>query len=152
METGDLSAVRLPMDDAVAWELAQALKLEGFFPEFRAEHAAKLFPRSGLYEYPPEAAIVTQGEPAFDIFIVYTGKVRILKEFGGAIAEMAVMGPGDLLGEIALLRDGVRTATALAGEACQIYRITYQDLQYVLANNIELAAHLKRLVSERLGR
>ena len=67
-------------------------------------------------------------------------------------SEVAQLGPGDLLGEVALLTDGVRTATAVAADECQIYRVASADIQYILANNMELATHLKKLVAERLGR
>jgi CRP-like cAMP-binding protein len=144
--------VKLSVDEFVARHVGEVLKLQGFFPEFGVEHLVKVFPRSGLFAYQAEDPVILQGDSGADVYIIYVGRVKIIKEFGGAIAEVAAMGPGEILGEMALLSDGVRTATAVAADECQIYRVASADLQYILANNMELATHLKKLVAERLGR
>jgi CRP-like cAMP-binding protein len=64
---------------------------------------------------------------------------------------LATLGPGTLLGEIALLRDGSRTATVVAAVDCQIYRLVFEDLQYILKNNPALGEHLRALAQKRLG-
>lgn len=144
--------VKLAVDDYVAAHVGAALKLEGFFPEFKAEHLSKVFPRSGLYSFSDEAEIIRQGDAGADVFIVYAGEVKIVKELGSAIAEVARLGSGSLIGEIALLTDGVRTASALSAGESQVFRLAAADLQYILSNNHELATHLKKLVEERLGK
>ncbi len=144
--------VKLALDDATASRVAGALQLEGFFPEFSVEHLAKVFPRSGLYAFPDEAHIIAQGASGADVFIICSGEVRIVKELGSAVAEVARLGPGDIVGEIALLTDGVRTASAVAAGETRVFSLVSADIQYILANNRELAEHLKKLVAERLGK
>ena len=56
-------------------------------------------------------------------FIVISGSVRI--ERGGEAIN--VMGPGDFLGEVALLDGGPRTATATTAEPTTLLRITNED-------------------------
>lgn len=131
--------------------LSRALKLEGFFPEFKAEHVEKLFPRSGFFNYPSDHHLVEQGDAGRDIFIIYQGRVDILQSFGSAAASLASLGAGDLLGEIGLIRDGVRSATALVVGPALVYRLAFEDIQYILINNPELASHLRGLAKERLG-
>ncbi|MBI3554417.1 MAG: cyclic nucleotide-binding domain-containing protein [Elusimicrobia bacterium] len=140
---------KLPAGDAAAAAVSGALKLEGFFPEFSAEHLQKLFPRSGLYGYPRESAVMEQGEEGRDLFVVCRGSVRVQQSFGSAAASLATLGPGELLGEIALLKDGARTATVVAAEDCQVYRLAFEDLQYLLKNNPALGEHLRNLARLR---
>ena len=140
---------KLAADDALAAHLSQALKLEGFFPEFTAEHVEKLFPRSGLYDYPGGHRLITQGDSGRDVFIIYAGAVEVTQEFGSAAAQVAVLGAGDLLGEMALLSDGVRRATATASGPALVFKLAFEDIQYILANNPDLAAHLQGLARAR---
>jgi CRP-like cAMP-binding protein len=143
--------VRLVCDDCFAKFLAEALRLESFFPEFRASHIGKCFPRSGLYAYPNGCHVVEQGDRGRDIYIIHTGWVEIVQSLGSAAAELARLGPGDILGEIALLRDGVRVATAVAGGEAQIFRLVFEDIKYLLQHNPPLCEHLRSLAAKRLG-
>jgi CRP-like cAMP-binding protein len=138
-----------PVDEAAALAVYGALKLEGFFPEFGAEVCGKLFPRSGVCSYAPGQRVIEQGEAGRDLFVVLSGALAVAVSMGSAAAEVAVLGPGDLIGEVALLRDGVRTATVTANSPCEVYRLAFADLGYVLEHNPELAAHLRGLAERR---
>ena len=143
---------KLSFDQYFASFLCRTLKLDDFFSEFLDEHIAKLFPRSGLYAFPVGWRLIQQDQAGRDIFIIYRGKVSITRTFGSAAAEVATLGPGDLLGEVALLSDGVRMASATVAEVSQIFHLTSADIQYILKNNEVLAIHLKALATARLGR
>jgi CRP-like cAMP-binding protein len=140
---------KIAADDALAEVLSRALKLEGFFPEFKAEHVEKLFPNSGLYDYPAGYRLIEQGEAGRDVYIILSGSVEVSQSFGTAAAQVAVLKRGELLGEIALLTDGVRRATAMLLERSQIFRLVYDDIKYILTHNPELASHLKGLAEAR---
>lgn len=136
-------------DEASAAAVSRALRLENFFPEFGAEHCRKLFPRSGACEYAEGAVVIEQGESGRDLFVVLSGALAVRVTFGSAGAEVASLGPGSLLGEMALLEDGVRRATVVAVAPSRLFRLSFPDLGYILANNAELAAHLRGLARER---
>ena len=143
-------SARVAANNDVAAVVSKALKLEDFFPEFEADHLQKLFPRSGLYRYPLEAPIIQQGETGRDLFVVYSGAVRVQQSFGTAAASLDTLGPGALIGEIALLKDGRRTATVVAAAESQVFRLVFDDLQYILKNNEALGDHLRGLAEKRL--
>ena len=65
---------------------------------------------------PAGAAVVRQGEPGNDIFLVLDGVIRVERD-GEWLAEY---GPGALLGERAHLESGVRTSTLTAVTACRV--------------------------------
>ncbi|MFW5830114.1 MAG: cyclic nucleotide-binding domain-containing protein [Planctomycetota bacterium] len=46
------------------------------------------------------------------MYIVRSGKVRVLKQEAGATIELGVLGPGSVLGELSLLNKEPSTATA----------------------------------------
>ncbi len=61
-------------------------------------------------------ALVRQGEPGTDIFLVLDGVIRVDRD-GEALAEY---GPGAMLGERAHLEGGIRTSTLTAVTACRV--------------------------------
>ena len=61
-------------------------------------------------------------------FVIVSGSVRI--DRGGQTIN--TMGPGDFLGEIALLDGGPRTATATTDEPSRLLKITHEDFHQLL--------------------
>lgn len=141
--------VRTPPNDAEAALVARTLRLESFFPEFTGEHCAKLFPRSGVGAYAPGEYLIEQGESGRDLFVILAGTVSVTLNMGSAGAEVASLGVEGLLGEMALLRDGLRTASAVAAAPTRAFRLAYADMGYILEHNPELAAHLQGLARQR---
>ncbi len=62
-----------------------------------------------------------EGETSTEMYIIKSGKVRILKQEGESTVELAVLGPGSVLGELALLDHQPRSATAqVVEELCAV--------------------------------
>jgi hypothetical protein len=81
-----------------------------------------------------EKTLIEQGDEGDDIFLLFDGVMRVEKN-GEAIAEL---GPGVLLGELAGLSDGRRTATVRAVTPCRVAvvpkeRLDRQALESVAA-------------------
>jgi CRP-like cAMP-binding protein len=79
-------------------------------------------------------------------FVIESGRVRI--ERGGKTIN--VLGPGDFLGEIALLDGGPRTATATAETECRLLSMTYQMFHELLDAAPEIRAAILEAVGQRL--
>ncbi len=63
---------------------------------------------------------MSQGEPAETVHALVSGRVKIVRSDGaGKHHLLAVRGSGDLLGEIAVLGDGTRSATVIAIDLCR---------------------------------
>ena len=140
----------LAIDDKVASILSLALRLDGFFPEFKAEHVNKIFPRSRLYAYASGSQVIVQGEGGRDLYVIYSGSVEVGKTFGSAGIQVAALGVGGVFGEIGLLQGGARSATVVTSEDSSIFRLVYEDMSYLLNYNRELAAHLKAMAARRI--
>jgi CRP-like cAMP-binding protein len=143
---------RLPVDEATAEAVSKAFKLEGFFPEFSAEHCMKLFPRSGLQQFRPGEKLVEQGETGRDLLLILAGRAKVEISVDSLSAQLNELGDGAVLGEMALLSDGVRSATVRASSPLFAFRLAFEDLGYILQNNPDLAEHLKDLARARTAR
>ncbi|MEI8254639.1 MAG: cyclic nucleotide-binding domain-containing protein [Deltaproteobacteria bacterium] len=62
----------------------------------------------------PGAALMTEGEPGLGAFVVARGEVRVTRGTGEDEVELAVLGVGAIVGEMALVTDAPRAATVTA--------------------------------------
>jgi CRP/FNR family cyclic AMP-dependent transcriptional regulator len=61
--------------------------------------------------------IFSENSPGKEMYIVYSGKVGLYREDGSGKSKLlAVVGAGDFFGEMALVDDSPRSATAIAEE------------------------------------
>ena len=142
-------AKKLALDDKAADIIHKALRLDEVLPGVKAAGIAALFPTSGLYEYAPDEHIIEQEDTGKDVYVLCAGKVAIAKTFGTAGANLADLAPGGVFGEMALLRDGVRVATAAAQGKCSVFRLSAKDIAEVMESHPPLGAHLKELADKR---
>lgn len=99
--------------------------------------------------------LMRQGDLAREFFLIVDGRVRIERD-GKAINTM---GPGDYLGEIALLSEGRRTATAVTEGPAKLLVITHQGFNSLLNSSSSIrtsifegvAAYLRSLEPDAPG-
>jgi CRP-like cAMP-binding protein len=77
---------------------------------------------------------ISAGTPLFvenmvgeSLFIVQSGTVRITQKDGKGERELAVIGPGEHLGELALLTRSTRLVSAVAASECQVVELSQRD-------------------------
>jgi len=84
--------------------------------------------------------IFQYGDPGDKLFIILEGKVRISREIAGMGEEaLAVLGPGQLFGEMALLDEAPRSADARAHERCRLLVMTKDAFEDLLFMHKDLA-------------
>jgi CRP/FNR family transcriptional regulator len=91
-----------------------------------------------------------EGELSTEMFIIRQGKIRILKQQGEKTIELAVLGPGSVLGELSLLDHQPRGATAQIVEDCTVTVVDEQALNATLAAVPSWLSNIIRLVVKRL--
>ena len=100
----------------------------------------------------PRAAIIfAEGDAGGELHVILSGKVKISRAaVDGRENLLAVLGPGDLFGELSLFNPGPRTATATAITDAQLATFSHDDLRPVIIEQPEVAAELLRVLAERL--
>ena len=82
------------------------------------------------------------------MFIIESGSVEILSAARGKDA-MATLGPGDFFGEMELLEDQPRFASAIARESCRLLRIERAEFADLIRQNVEIAVRIMRELAAR---
>ena len=94
--------------------------------------------------------VFREGDLGTEMFIVNEGQVEILKRIGGEERQLAVLEKGDFFGEMSLLEELPRTASARALTDAKLLEINGSTFDRMLRNNPEIAVRMMRKLSRRL--
>lgn len=98
----------------------------------------------------PGEVLFEEGEPGDAFYIVFKGAVEITKSRpDGSTEKLAVRRAGEGFGEMALLNDAPRSATARATEAVQLMTVSREDFEKLLGGD-SLALRMMRVLSKAL--
>ena len=73
---------------------------------------------------PAGRVLFEEDQPGDSLFVVCQGSLRLVHRDGGAERELAMLGPGDHLGDLGLLARTVRLVTAVAATDCELLELT----------------------------
>ncbi|MCV7282144.1 Crp/Fnr family transcriptional regulator [Mycolicibacterium flavescens] len=97
--------------------------------------------------------IFAQGAPGDRLFIVVDGKVKIGQRTpDGRSSLLAIMGPSDMFGELAIFDPGPRTSSAIAVTAVQAVSMDRGALRTWIADSPGISEQLLRVLARRLRR
>ena len=94
-----------------------------------------------------------EGEDGDRFFIVLTGKMKLGRvSIDGRENLIAILGPGEMIGELTLFDPGPRTATAVAVSATELAALAHAELIAWVERNPKVAKHLLAALARRLRR
>ena len=127
------------------------LKASKLFSGMDAEELPALERAARLQTYQAGRNIFQEGDPGDGLYVIVEGKVQITFLVGQDQRRvLSRLGPGDFFGEMAVLDNHPRSATATAETDTQVYFIRRDDLQHVLASSPALAVSLVKEFSLRM--
>jgi diguanylate cyclase (GGDEF)-like protein len=102
--------------------------------------------------YAPGQAVVGQGEIAELLFVVLSGRVRVVEALPDLHAEafLGELGPGEIFGEMGILTDRPRSATVVAVERTRCLVLRQRNFIQALRNSPDMSVTLLRLLAGRL--
>ncbi|MBO0779340.1 MAG: cyclic nucleotide-binding domain-containing protein [Ktedonobacteraceae bacterium] len=102
--------------------------------------------------YKAGEVIFSQGDSGVGLYAVKSGKVRITQAPNpdGAEEDIATISVGDVLGEMALLDELPRSATATAIDDVTMLLLPVWEFRTVLRNHPDIALSLLSILSRRL--
>lgn len=100
--------------------------------------------------YSQGAVLFEEGDPGSRMYVLRTGRVKIAKRVGGAEVTLALLGPGDFFGEMALLEGLPRTATATVIEDARLIEVDESTFESLVRRSSEISVRLLRRLSARL--
>ncbi len=107
-----------------------SLKTLKIFSELKPSEIETLIKGIETVNLSPEDFLFREGDAGDAAYIVQSGRLQILREDTRKILSIAR--EGSLIGEISLIREQPRLASAKAMEACRLYRLTRELFQNTL--------------------
>jgi CRP-like cAMP-binding protein len=101
----------------------------------------------------PGQMVIAEGELASHMFVVLSGEVEVLHKGGSDHdVRVALLGPGDWIGEMAVLEVQPRSASVRSLAPTTLLRIGLADVRALLANEPAQYAHLILNIARELSR
>lgn len=109
---------------------------------------------SQVRTYSAGTTIFSQGDTGVGLYVLKSGKVRIMQAHNPdrAEEEIAILGPGDVLGEMALLDDLPRSASVIAVEEVTALLLPVWEFRGILRAHPDIALKLLAVLSRRARR
>jgi CRP/FNR family transcriptional regulator, cyclic AMP receptor protein len=96
------------------------------------------------------AVIFRQGDPGHEMFVVSRGRVRLAIGGVGHEKEIAVIGPGEFFGELSLLSDEPRSASAEAMEDSTLLAIGRDVFAMMVQDDLDIVFRMMNIQGQRL--
>jgi CRP-like cAMP-binding protein len=119
------------------------------FEKLSAENLAWLASRLTTRELPAGAFVFKQGETGDLCYLVRSGALEILRQEDKGERRVGTLGPGDFVGEAALLTGAPRDASLRTLEPSSLLGLGRPDLLRVLGREEKIAGRVVELMRER---
>jgi CRP/FNR family transcriptional regulator, cyclic AMP receptor protein len=130
---------------------AKALRQVPFFANLPAADTNALVQQLVLRHFMPDQVIFHLGDPGGLLYIITEGKVKISRGLiEGQEATLAVLGNGDFFGELALLDDSPRSATAKALRPTTTLTLHREQFTAFISQNPDFAHHVLQTLARRI--
>ena len=101
-------------------------------------------------QYPINTMIFSEAQNGSDMFIIQKGEVAITKVVNGNEVTLAILGRGDMFGEMALIENKPRSANAIAHSECVLMVVNRTNFNQMVATQPQLISKLTTTLAERL--
>ena len=114
-----------------------------------ADIQATLFSRFGR-KIAANTVLFVEGDRGEEMYIIQTGRVKISKRIRGVEKTLATLEKGEFFGEMAILNDKPRSATAETLEDCDMLVIDRKTFEALIRGNSEIAVRFIKRLADRL--
>lgn len=132
---------------------SKALQSVPFFANLTQHEAENLAGRLIIRHFSPGQVIFHHGDPGGLLYIIMKGKVKITHSTPeGNEALLAILGEDDFFGELALLDDSPRSATAEAIGATETLTLHRDEFIRYIRNNPDFSRHVLQTLARNIRR
>ncbi|MBR7079366.1 MAG: cyclic nucleotide-binding domain-containing protein [Treponema sp.] len=101
-------------------------------------------------DYPKNTMIFAENQYGGDMFIIQEGSVKITKVVDGEEVTLAMLKKGDMFGEMALLENKPRSASAISHDACRLMVVNRENFDQMVATQPQMISRLTTMLADRL--
>ena len=94
--------------------------------------------------------IFSEFEPGNTFYLIQSGRVKLIKNTGEFERTLDILNPSDMFGEMAILENSPRSASAIAMDDVKVLELNAQNFELLVLGNPQIALKLLRIFSKRI--
>ena len=94
--------------------------------------------------------IFSEFEPGDTFYLIQSGRVQLIKLIGNIEKTLDILQPSEMFGEMAILENSPRSATAIALDTVRALEFNSKNFEILMLGNPQLALKLLRLFVKRI--
>ncbi|MFO7849018.1 MAG: Crp/Fnr family transcriptional regulator [Spirochaetia bacterium] len=100
--------------------------------------------------FQPGDIIFCEYEPGDNFYLIQSGRVQIVKILGNIEKNIDILMPGEIFGEMAILEEAPRSATAVALDRVKALEFNRENFEVLMKGNPKIALKLLKLLTKRI--
>ncbi len=100
--------------------------------------------------FQPGDIIFCEYEPGDNFYLIQSGRVQIVKILGNIEKNIDILMPGEIFGEMAILEEAPRSATAVALDKVKALEFNRANFEVLMKGNPQIALKLLKLLTKRI--
>jgi CRP-like cAMP-binding protein len=94
--------------------------------------------------------IFSEFEPGDTFYLIQSGRVELLKIIGDIEKTLDILQPSEMFGEMAILENSPRSATAIALDTVKVLEFNQQNFEILMMGNPKIALTLLKMFTKRI--
>ncbi len=129
--------------------LSNLMATSPLFRPFNRHQRRDLLRRFTSHEVGQGADVIREGDVGRGLFVLLSGELEVTKNDGGKQTPLATLRPGDVFGEIALVRKQPTTATVSAATPATVLFLAREIVSKMVEGVAEIREYLTNLTADR---
>jgi CRP-like cAMP-binding protein len=100
--------------------------------------------------FQPGEMIFSEFEPGDTFYLIQTGRVELVKILGDIQKTLDILQPSEMFGEMAILENSLRSATAIALDTVKVLEFNRQNFEVLMLGNPQIALKLLKMFTKRI--
>jgi CRP-like cAMP-binding protein len=100
--------------------------------------------------FQPGEMIFSEFEPGDAFYLIQSGRVELVKIIGDIERTLDVLQPSEMFGEMSILENSPRSATAIALDMVKVLEFNTQNFEILMLGNPQIALKLLRMFTKRI--
>jgi len=132
-------------------EKTQIVKSSSLFKTLSGEEIRAIAKAADQKKFSPKSVVIEQCERPQAAYLIYKGLVKVYRmaECGEEV-NLAILGPGEVVGEMSLLDECERSATVETLQETEALSLTKENFDKVLTQNPQIAQKMLGIFCRRL--
>ncbi|MDR2897552.1 MAG: cyclic nucleotide-binding domain-containing protein [Spirochaetaceae bacterium] len=101
-------------------------------------------------KYSPGDLIFSEFEPGHTFYLIQSGRIQLMKYVKGVTKNLDILYPSEIFGEMAVMENSPRSATALALDEVEVLEFNKENFETLILGTPQIAIRLLKMFCKRI--